>query len=98
MPDETTPEQPDDVPPGSGGVDAGAPESWDHATQAIPADTGSGDATQAVPADTTRSMETATPPVGTPAAGPAGAVLGAGAAGGAPPARARPAPPPSAPG
>ena len=97
MPDETPPEQPDGVPTGMGGDDVGSPESWDRATQAIPADTGVGDATQGIPADTTRSMETATPPVGTPAAVPVGtpaavpggAGLGAEAAGGAPPARAR---------
>ena len=59
MPDDTTPEQPDDVPTGAGGDDPGVPEPWDRATQAVPADTGADDVTQAVPADTTRSMASA---------------------------------------
>jgi len=95
MPDDTSPEQPGDVPIDAGGADAGGAEPWDRATQAVPADTGAGDATQAVPADTgagdatqavpadtTRSMASApTPPVGTPVAA-AGAAAAAGPGGG----------------
>ena len=36
MPDDTTPEQPGDVPSGAGGSDSGVPESWDRATEAVP--------------------------------------------------------------
>ncbi len=83
MPDDTTPEQPGDVPSGAGGDSAGAPEAWDQATQAVPADRAADDATRSIPADPTRSMAGAvTPPVGTPATA-AGAAGGAGGAGGA---------------
>jgi hypothetical protein len=86
MPDESTPEQPGDVPTGAGGDGTGVPEPWDRATEAVPAGTGADDATQAVPADTTRSMASAaTPPVGTPVTAGADAATpsepGAGAAG-----------------
>ncbi|HLN42025.1 MAG TPA: DUF3048 domain-containing protein [Acidimicrobiales bacterium] len=90
MPDETTPEQPGDVPKGVGGDDTGVPEPWDRATQAVPADTGAGDVTQAVPADTTRSMASAaTPPVGTPVTAAAGAAAATGPDGDAAGGRAR---------
>jgi Protein of unknown function (DUF3048) N-terminal domain/Protein of unknown function (DUF3048) C-terminal domain len=59
MPDDTNPEQPGNVPGGSGDEDALAPPSWDTPTQAVPADlTGSvpADVTQAVPADLTGSV------------------------------------------
>ncbi len=91
MPDDTTPELPDDVPNGNAADDAGAPESWDTATQANPAATPAGDLTQSVPVDATRSMAAITPPTGTPAMAGAGAgaggataaALGDGAGGGA---------------
>ena len=89
MPDDTTPEQPGDVPSGAGGSDSGVPESWDRATEAVPTASGSDDATQALPTasgsdDATRSMASAaTPPVGTPATSAAAAAAAGGAAGGA---------------
>jgi hypothetical protein len=81
MPDDITPEPTDDAPTGDAPGEAGAPPSWDTATQANPAATPGGDLTEAVPVDTTRSMAGITPPTGTPAIG--GAAAGAAAADGA---------------
>ena len=55
MPDDITPEPPDDAPTGATPGDPGGHESWDTATQANPAATPAGDLTQSIPADTTRS-------------------------------------------
>src|ERR1700682_1076190 len=81
MPDDTPPEQPPNAPSGAGADDAGTAESWDQATQAVPA--------QGAPADVTQSMAgNITPPVGTPVTTPADGV-GAAAGTAAPGPRAR---------
>jgi hypothetical protein len=77
MPDDITPQPPDDAP----GHDAGTPEPWDTATQATPSSTTPSDLTQSIPADTTRSMAGITPPVGTPVTGPDDTAIGARTAG-----------------
>jgi hypothetical protein len=80
MPDDITPEPTGDVPSGNGVENTDAPESWDTATQATPADTSRADLTQATPVDTTRSMAAmSTPPTGTSASSPDDFVVGAAA-------------------
>ena len=82
MPDDTTPEQDPNTPSGAGAEDAGTPESWDQATQAVPAQGASADVTQAMAGNIT-------PPVGTPVTAPADDAVGGAARTGGPGPRAR---------